>query len=145
MASINNTYDMNDDIDDLEEKSKVASYENFAAARDYMLDLLRRHGFSTALMGGYSLYLRGSPRRTIDIDIAVRATMLNLESAIHREQRQVHLHEASAIIFDSSTRLLWPRGLKADVVRTFVKTGLPHDNSGSREQLVQVDLKLEGL
>ena len=88
---------MDDDIDDLEEKSSTATPKHFAAARDYIFGLLERHGFQAALMGGYSLFLRGSPRRTIDIDVAVRATMLNLESAVQHEQRQVHLDAAFTI------------------------------------------------
>lgn len=90
MAIINNTYDTNEDIDDLEEQSTNASAANFAAARDYMLNLLERLGISASLMGGYSLHMRGSPRTTLDIDIGVRARIKDLDEKVKGDPRQVN-------------------------------------------------------
>jgi hypothetical protein len=86
MASTNNTYDM-DDLDDLEEEAARASSANFIAARDYVLSLLGGNGVQGALLGGYSLSLRGSPRKTYDIDVAVEATMRDVQRIVRDEQR----------------------------------------------------------
>ena len=86
MAGVNNTYHIND-LDDLEEKAVDANSRNFAAARDYVSRLLNRNSVRWALMGGYSLSLRGSGRRTFDIDVAVQATMLTMQNIIKNEQQ----------------------------------------------------------
>lgn len=90
MAIIDNTYDMNEDIDDLEEQSENAGAANFVAARDYMLNLLKGRGIAASLMGGYSLLMRGSPRITLDIDIGVRARIKDLDEKVKGDPRQVH-------------------------------------------------------
>ena len=86
MAGVNNTYHIND-LDDLEEKAADANPENFVAARGYISRLLNRNSIKWALMGGYSLSLRGSSRRTFDIDVAVQATMLTMQKIIKDEQQ----------------------------------------------------------
>lgn len=86
MAEINNTYHI-DNLDDLEEKAADANSRNFAAALDYISRLLNRNSVSWALMGGYSLSLRGSGRQTFDIDVAVQATMLTMQKIIKNEQQ----------------------------------------------------------
>lgn len=42
------------------------------------------------------------------------------------------------------SRLLRPRGPTADVLRIFVKTGGPYDESSRKEQLVEVDFLIGG-
>ena len=94
MSNIDNTYSISNDLDELEEEARNATRENFTAARDYVLGLLHRNGYQAALLGGYSLALRGSPRATYDIDVAVLGgvTMRHVQNIIQNDPRQVPTH-----------------------------------------------------
>ena len=82
---------MNDDerLTELMTQAREASDQHLEAATYYMLELLQKHDIRAAMMGGYSLKLRGSPRRTYDADIGVQTTMRNLREKMQIEQRQV--------------------------------------------------------
>jgi hypothetical protein len=47
-----------------------------------MVQLLGNHDIPYAIMGGFSLRIRGSPRLTVDVDLAVGATMQQLRAAL---------------------------------------------------------------
>ena len=71
-----------DELDDLEELASDPSDANLRRASNYMVHLLAESRVGHGLMGGYSLYLRGSGRRTIDVDIAVNCTMRRLREIV---------------------------------------------------------------
>ena len=58
-----------------------------ASAADYSIQVLQVNRIPFALMGGFSMKLRGSRRTTHDVDIAVGCNMLRLKSVMTRQKR----------------------------------------------------------
>ncbi|KAK0118402.1 hypothetical protein ONS95_012691 [Cadophora gregata] len=108
----------------------AAAYEaselHLHAAALYVTTLLDTHGIPNALMGGFSMYLRGSTRVTHDIDVAVGCDMQTLLQALSTDKRVVR-----------------PLGPVSGVMRVFVGVGGEHEPSISSLH-VSVDLILQG-
>jgi hypothetical protein len=81
-----NKYNL-DELDDHEEVAESASSQHLASAQAYLFGLLRGYGVQASLLGGYSLYLRGSRRETTVIDAAVEASMRDVQGIIRDERR----------------------------------------------------------
>lgn len=62
-----------------------ASELHLHAAALYITTHLDNHGVPNALMGGFSMYLRGSTRVTHDIDVAIGCDMQTLLQALNWE------------------------------------------------------------
>ncbi|AEO66318.1 uncharacterized protein THITE_110755 [Thermothielavioides terrestris NRRL 8126] len=80
--------------DSLQAASTHASEHHLVFAMDYIVEKLRAHGVPYALMGGFSLRLRGNPRQTVDVDLAVGGNMLQLRTALAGDPRvmRVYVH-----------------------------------------------------
>lgn len=63
--------------------------ENLTSAALYVATILRAKSISYALMGGYNLKLRGSPRRTRDIDMCLQAPMKTVWDVVTPASRYV--------------------------------------------------------
>ncbi|WEW60957.1 hypothetical protein PRK78_006445 [Emydomyces testavorans] len=110
----------------LARESSRAELIQLVAAADHVACVLQGSTISFALMGGFSLWLRGSRRDTHDVDIAVGCNMLQLREVLSAQQR-----------------ILRPAGPVSGVMRIFVKVGGEH-NPGIPELYVMVDLILCG-
>lgn len=69
--------------------SAQATYIHLLSAAVYMSRLLTRRGIPFAIMGGFSLKLRGCQRATQDVDIATECNMGQLIQAIAGRKRSV--------------------------------------------------------
>ena len=67
--------------------SHLANPFHLHAAAHYITALLDTHGILNALMGGFSMHLRGSMRVTHDIDVAVGCEMQTLLQALIPDKR----------------------------------------------------------
>ncbi|KAH6716629.1 hypothetical protein BKA61DRAFT_308518 [Leptodontidium sp. MPI-SDFR-AT-0119] len=106
--------------------SHLANSFHLHAAAHHITALLDSHGIPNALMGGFSMYLRGSTRVTHDIDVAVGSEMQTLLQALI-----------------SDKRILRPLGPVSGVMRIYVETGGAFDTSLSSLH-VSTDLILQG-
>ncbi len=84
--SIANSYKRGE-LSELDEDSKGATDYHLVDAADHVVQILDAHGIPYAIMGGFSLRLRGSPRVTFDLDLAVAASMLQLRTAFAGDSR----------------------------------------------------------
>ena len=71
----------------LVQRSRSASENHLFSAADYVVRVLTSNQITYAIMGGFSLRLRGSTRPTYDIDIAVGGTMLTLMQVVSAQTR----------------------------------------------------------
>jgi len=69
------------------DRSKNATPAELAQARDYLMLVLQANNVPYAFMGGYSLVLRGSPRLTNDLDIAIQMNQLRLQEMVTPQSR----------------------------------------------------------
>ena len=76
-----------DQFEGLMARSRGATPEELAEARDYLILILQTNNVLYAFMGGYSLVLRGSPRPTSDIDIAIQVNQLELRAVVTPQSR----------------------------------------------------------
>ncbi len=67
--------------------AQTAGTTSLRAAAVYLTKLFDDAHIPVAIMGGYSIILRGSPRSTHDVDIAIGATMAAVRQALVGEQR----------------------------------------------------------
>ena len=74
----------------LERRASTADLPRLAEVRDYLMQALTANSLPYAFMGGYSLYLRRNPRPTVDLDVAVQATMQQVRQIVDGEARSVH-------------------------------------------------------
>lgn len=81
-----NTYTPQD-RDTLQQRSANATEEHIVLATDLVVGKLAAHQVPYALMGGFSLRIRGSERLTLDADLAVGGTMLALRTALSGDSR----------------------------------------------------------
>jgi hypothetical protein len=58
--------------------SHQTELNNLISAADHVTEIFQTGDISYALMGGFSLKLRGSPRNTFDVDVAVGYNMVQL-------------------------------------------------------------------
>jgi len=72
-------------------QSQSAGPNHLTAAADYITQLFQTEGIPHALMGGFSLQLRGSPRNTFDVDIAVGCDMGQLIAVLSSQDRYIDL------------------------------------------------------
>jgi len=68
-------------------QSEAATDDHLLDATDHVVQRLVAHGIPYAIMGGFSLRLRGCPRLTVDVDFAVEANMLQLRTALAGDSR----------------------------------------------------------
>ncbi|WEW55166.1 hypothetical protein PRK78_000595 [Emydomyces testavorans] len=106
--------------------SAHAGFRHLLSAADFISQLLRGRNIPFAIMGGFSLGLRGSQRQTHDVDIATGCNMGQLIQAIAGQQR-----------------ILRPAGPVSGVMRIYVQTGGDID-PGIPDLYVMVDLILSG-
>lgn len=66
----------------LAEKSSSASGGHLLAAADYITRLFDANKVPFAFMGGFSMNIRGSPRETHDVDVAVGSDMNQLIAVV---------------------------------------------------------------
>ncbi|KAF2667876.1 hypothetical protein BT63DRAFT_303939 [Microthyrium microscopicum] len=99
------------------------SNEHLHQAALYVSSLLNSAGIVHALMGGWSLHLRGSARRTVDIDFACGCNMNDLKIALKGQPK-----------------VLWPAGPTSGVARIFTQV----EDQNMPEMWVEVDLLLSG-
>jgi hypothetical protein len=69
--------------------SAQAGLRHLLSAADYVSQLLSDKSIPFAIMGGFSLALRGHQRQTQDVDIAIGCNMGQLIQAIAGQQRSV--------------------------------------------------------
>jgi hypothetical protein len=65
----------------------VPPTENLMSACMFVVGLLQTSRMNYAVMGGFGLRLRGSPRPTTDVDIAVEARMAQLWQVVEPQTR----------------------------------------------------------
>lgn len=68
-------------------QSHEATEDHIVDAADHIIQVLGSHHISYAIMGGFSLRIRGSERRTFDVDLAVGGNMLQLRTAFTADSR----------------------------------------------------------
>ena len=68
-------------------QATLAGSRSLRAAAFYLTTRFREAHIVTAIMGGYSVVIRGSPRRTHDVDIAISSSMNGVRQALIGEQR----------------------------------------------------------
>ncbi len=73
--------------DALQRDSANATEEHLVLATDLAVEKLAADGIPYALMGGFSLRMRGSARQTLDVDLVVGGTMLALKTAMSGDSR----------------------------------------------------------
>ncbi|KAE9373016.1 hypothetical protein N431DRAFT_406266 [Stipitochalara longipes BDJ] len=101
--------------------------ENLLSACMFMVHLLDTARLNYAVMGGFGLVIRGSPRPTNDVDIAVEARMANLWQLV-----------------EPQARLIIPNTRNIEgIMRIFVRTGPGHDQCHTQVN-IEVDLVLCG-
>ncbi|PGH13512.1 hypothetical protein AJ79_03643 [Helicocarpus griseus UAMH5409] len=113
---------MNEARDALEANLTSAAYLSRVLGESQM-----PHGF----MGGYALNLWGSARSTTDIDIAVQATILQIQEILVKDNRRGKM-------------LDHPKGPTASVLRLFVLADGNHDDFNVPASLVEMDLIFNG-
>jgi hypothetical protein len=70
--------------------ARTASTRNrveLAAAADYMIQVFQANSIPTALMGGFSLLIRGSSRMTHDVDLVAGCNMQQLVAVLSQQPR----------------------------------------------------------
>lgn len=76
-------------FEELYKGSLRPAMENLALASLFLLRLFQRHEIPSAFLGGWAVYLRGGPRMTQDVDIAVATSMSRLKTVLLGEERCV--------------------------------------------------------
>ncbi|PQK17448.1 hypothetical protein BB8028_0007g06430 [Beauveria bassiana] len=102
-------------FEELYEGSLSPAMENLALASLFLLRLFQRHKIPSAFLGGWAVYLRGGPRMTQDVDIAVATSMSRLKTN----------HGQTCI-------------------QIFVHTGMPRDQESATPSTVSVDVIIQG-
>ncbi|KAI9710294.1 MAG: hypothetical protein M1820_002788 [Bogoriella megaspora] len=103
-----------------------AGDKHLVAAADYIVQVFQANNIKYAIMGGFSLMLRGNKRETHDVDVAIGCTMQRLKE-----------------VLSPQARILRPAGPVAGVMRVFIKVGGQY-NAGLTELNTEVDLILRG-
>ncbi|KAK2797857.1 hypothetical protein FQN50_009062 [Emmonsiellopsis sp. PD_5] len=106
--------------------SESAGTNHLVSAAEYIVQVFRTNNIPVAIMGGFSLLLRGSPRETQDVDIAVGCTMLQLLQVLSDQEC-----------------ILRPAGPVSGVMRIFVRMGGEIDQA-IEGTYVMVDIILHG-
>jgi hypothetical protein len=75
------------EMENYEKLSRKATEDHMVDAADHIVQVLERNGINYAIMGGFSLRIRGSNRDTFDVDLAVGANMLELRTALAADPR----------------------------------------------------------
>ena len=88
MASFYNILDY-DAEDEREKDPGGPPLANQISAAQFVVGLIESRNIKYALMGGFAMTIRGSPRRTRDVDMIVEATMGQLWNLITPEARLV--------------------------------------------------------
>lgn len=82
------TYDVDDyESDERSEDPCGPLVDNQVSATQFITGLTRQRGFPYALMGGFAMVLRGSKRRTRDVDIIVQASGPQIRDMIKAQRR----------------------------------------------------------
>ena len=68
-------------------QANAATLRNLRAAATYLSNRFRERHITIAIMGGFPIVLRGSRRRTHDVDIAIGSSMGAVRQALQGEQR----------------------------------------------------------
>ncbi|KAI1916867.1 hypothetical protein LOZ53_003154 [Ophidiomyces ophidiicola] len=122
MAQVSGTYTVEQGMA-LARASRLVRNEHLLLAARQITQKLTASNIPYALMGGFSLSLRGSRRDTFDVDIAAGCNMLQLIQAVSNNER-----------------ILRPLGPMSGVLRLFVQV-----ESGNEPEIhVMVDLILQG-
>jgi len=100
---------------------------NLGLAGSYLRDLFAYYNIPAAFLGGWAVFLRGSGRRTNDVDITVLCTIERLME-----------------ILRAQPRLMVPDRYGATCVQVFVKTGGNWDPGSHGEKAVSVDIVISG-
>ncbi|KAM3541833.1 hypothetical protein ARSEF1564_005264 [Beauveria bassiana] len=69
-------------FEELYKGSLSPAMEDLALASLFLLRLFQQHGIPSAFIGGWAVYLRGGPRMTRDVDIAVATSMSRLKTVL---------------------------------------------------------------
>jgi hypothetical protein len=85
-AQASNTYSWEQALA-LKDAARQANSDELLLAADYMSQLFQANNVSYALMGGLSVRLRGGPRETQDVDIAIGCDMGRLLQIIRVQPR----------------------------------------------------------
>ncbi|PMD31529.1 hypothetical protein L207DRAFT_591481 [Hyaloscypha variabilis F] len=62
--------------------SRQPRVHDLCLAATFLIQIFERAGIPFAFLGGWAMYMRGSPRQTQDVDIAVGTTMENLTTLL---------------------------------------------------------------
>lgn len=82
------TYDVDDyESDERGEDPCGPLVENQVAATQFIAGLATQRGFPYAVMGGFAMVLRGSKRRTRDVDIIIQAPGPQIRDMIKAQRR----------------------------------------------------------
>jgi hypothetical protein len=76
-----------DSDEDRAQNPNAPPRENLLSACLFVFDILQRSNINHAVMGGFGLNLRGSPRPTRDVDVAVEARMAQLWPVVEPQSR----------------------------------------------------------
>lgn len=76
-----------DEFDKIMSQSRRATEDYMLRAANFIVDRLNRRNIPHAVMGGFSFVLRGSPRRTADVDFAVGCGMEMVRTVLGSEAR----------------------------------------------------------
>jgi len=120
--------------------------ENLMSACIHIVELLRSANLNFAVMGGFGLRLRGSPRPTRDIDVAVEARMAQLWPLVEPQTRCDLTDQKSLETFEiaDESRLTIPNTKMIEgVMKIFVKTGPEYDHC-VKSMRIEVDLIICG-
>ncbi|KGQ03940.1 hypothetical protein BBAD15_g10832 [Beauveria bassiana D1-5] len=114
-------------FEELYKGSLRPAMENLALASLFLLRLFQRHEIPSAFLGGWAVYLRGGPRMTQDVDIAVATSMSRLKTVLLGEER-----------------VCFPENHGQTCIQIFVHTGMSWDQESATPYTVSVDVIIQG-
>ncbi|KAM3522626.1 hypothetical protein NHJ13051_005569 [Beauveria bassiana] len=114
-------------FEELYKGSLSPAMENLALASRFLLRLFQQHKIPSAFLGGWAVYLRGGPRMTQDVDIAVATSMSRLKTVLLGEER-----------------LCFPENHGQTCIQIFVHTGMPWDQGSANPYTVRADAIIQG-
>ncbi|KAM3520526.1 hypothetical protein MY4038_009392 [Beauveria bassiana] len=109
-------------FEELYKGSLSPAMEDLALASLFLLRLFQQHGIPSAFIGGWAVYLRGGPRMTRDVDIAVATSPTPL------------------IV----VRQCFPENHGQTCIQIFVHTGIPWDQGSANPYTVSADVIIQG-
>jgi hypothetical protein len=125
--------------------SRQPRVHDLCLAATFLIQIFERAGIPFAFLGGWAMYMRGSPRQTQDVDIAVGTTMENLTTLLLQCSRQGDLAQQRInSLTNSNPRLSVPLTHGQTSIQIFIHTGGQFD-TGYDAYAVSADIVISGM